>query len=302
MSVLGSFRDVLLVAWFELVRAIRTWQALALVSLYMVVNVGFALLFIGALGVLENQVAGTLGVPATTYPGAMLDQLVADGQLLEPLVAMVGDKDLVETMLTYPLLAIFQLFVGLRMNPFLAAMTAAEAVAVDTRSRSVRFELLRTGRLEWVTGRYLGQVLLNGLALLLASAGVWVAGMTLMVEQDPVWLATSLLLMALRTWVFCLPFVGLGIACSQVTNSPAWARVMAIGGTAVAWVVWGLLQVDVSWRIPWLWDTVSHLFPWHWLLMLWTHDYRLAIGLGVCTLMGLVSMGVGYARFHWRDL
>ena len=74
----ASARDTALVARFEIVRAVRTWRALALVVLYLVATAGGARIFVDFLSSLENRLAETLGVPPTDHPGAMTARLLEE--------------------------------------------------------------------------------------------------------------------------------------------------------------------------------------------------------------------------------
>lgn len=65
-------RDIWLVARFEVLRAIRTWRAVALLVLYAVASGGAAWLFTKFVGLMENTLADQLHVARTTTPGAML--------------------------------------------------------------------------------------------------------------------------------------------------------------------------------------------------------------------------------------
>ena len=68
MNFVPSVRDASLVARFELLRALRTWRALALVFLYMVAAAGAAYLFSQLIWLFEEQLADTLGAAAPTRP------------------------------------------------------------------------------------------------------------------------------------------------------------------------------------------------------------------------------------------
>jgi len=264
---------------------------------------GFSLMFVGLLSILENSMAQALGVPATRFPGAMTNKLLEDGEDLRQVVdAMVGAPELLDHVLQYPVLAIFFLFMASRVTPFLAAMTSSECISVDMGNRAVRFEVVRTGRLEWVVGRFVGQAFLSFVAVLLATFGVWLIGMLLMVGNQPLWLAWGLLGMSLRVWVFCLPFVGFGVACSQMTTSSAWARVLSIGGVAIGWILW---RVGAYYAAEWdsiLLEVVLQAFPWAWMGGLWEPGLG---GIGtvvVCLAMATTAVGLGFLRFARRDL
>lgn len=302
MSPLRSLLDTLLVARFELLRAVRTWRALAMILLYVIASAGGAWVFIEILAEMENAIADQLMVPHTRWPGGMTDQLRNSENLLKMLEFLVGDASTVQALADVPLLAIWQLWEGLILVPFLAATAAAEAVAVDVASRALRFELLRTGRPELVAGRFLGQTVLSVVATLASLVVVWAMGMSLMVEQDPVALARGLLEMGTRAIVFSLPFAGLGIAASCLTASSNWARVLALAGTAGSWVVYGYLVTRTTGVAASIADGVLPLLPQAWLGDLWRPGGGVVLATFVCVALAMTAVGVGTWRLMRRDL
>lgn len=301
MTLAGSFRDAWLVARFEVLRAIRTWRALALIVLYLVATAGSAWIFVEFLHVLETAVAETLMVPVTDRPGAMLGELVKGDELRGVIAGMTGDEALVDDVLAWPVLAIFHLWFALLLTPFFAASTAAEAVSIDLSTRALRFEVLRTGRLELAVGRFLGQAALTGLASFVGVLGTWAVGMLGMVGNDPFELFGALCWLTLRAWVFALPFAGFGVAVSQATASPNWARVLAVAGTAGSWIAYGVALNYVL--TPWgpLCDVVLQVVPQGHMRGLWQPVGWIGSGL-VCGGLALAWVAVGYARFARRDL
>lgn len=302
MTWTRSLVDTWLVARFEVLRAVRSWSALALILLYLIANVGGAYLFILALAQAEQSLATELHVATTEWPGALTEQLRKSDQLLEMLETLVGNKATAMALLDSPFLAVFQLWQGFVLIPFLASTAASETIAADVRTRAVRFEVMRTGRAELVAGRMLGQIGLSLVATCVALAGVWVLGMTCMVQQDPFGLAWGLWTLGLRAVVFSVPFVGLGIAASELTASPAWARVLALGGTAGSWVLYGV--ASAADEAPWttLADLVLPVLPQTWLEGLWQPGAGLLASTAVCLGLGVVVAAVGYVRFARRDL
>ena len=296
-------RDVLLIAQFELFRAIRTWRAVALVLLYAVTTIGAAYLFANVVGLAEQTIADQLGVAASETPGALMDDLVLSDSFQEVLVAMVGSSELAERLRAIPLPALFHLWLGFLLVPFFSASASAESIAIDMNNRAIRFEALRTSRMALVLGRYLGQLTLTALASLVSAAAMWGAVMYLMVVAEPLHLLTWLLWFTLRTWCFAMPFVGLGVACSQWTTSAAWARVMSIGGTGASWVLYGIARTMVrkDW-MPMLADGVLQVLPQGWIRGLWEPGLGWVVACGVCAGLGGSSLLLGYVRFARRDL
>lgn len=297
-----SLRDTALVARMELSRSIRTWRALALVLVLVLAVVGADLLFVGVLKSMENALAVQLGVPPTDRPGAMLGQLLENGTLREMLSDMVGDPATARAVLDQPVMALFHFWICLLLCPFFAATSAAECVSVDLASRAIRYEVVRTGRLEVVMGRFLGQVLLTLVACGVAVAGTWIVGVTRMVGQEPLALLLSILAYTPRVMAWTVPFIGMGVAASQLTTSPAWARVLSLGASAGTWMAWGLAlaHVDRSWG--WACDILLLALPQGWMLDLWRPDGRWLFTALVCGAMGLAAVGAGFLRFARRDL
>lgn len=302
MNLGASLRDTWLVARFEVLRAVRTWRALALVVLYVVATAGGAWIFVHVLHTLESALADTLHVPPTAKPGALIDQLLKGKELPRMIGDMIGDQALVAQVLRYPVLAIFHLWESLVLIPFFAASAAAESIAIDLGSRTLRYEAVRTGRLELAMGRFAGQAGLTALASAVGVLGTFTVGMLAMVGNDPVVLLGALLWLTVRGWAFALPFVGLGIAMSQWTASPNWARVLAIGGTAGSWIAWGLCRWLERHHAGVVADVLRQVLPQGWMLGLWHATPGWLLSAGVCAGLGVVLVALGYLRFSRRDL
>ncbi|HMV69425.1 MAG TPA: hypothetical protein PKA64_21465 [Myxococcota bacterium] len=303
MTLTMSIRDTLLVARFEVLRAIRTWRALALIVAYVVANLGGCWIFIQAIAKLEEGIAETMGVAVTRWPGTLMEQVRQSEQMVDIVTFFVGGGEAqARALLGQPVLAIFQLWLALLLVPFMAATTSSECVAIDVGSRAIRYEALRTGRAELVAGRFLGQLLLTSAATAAALLGVWVLGMTLMVAQPPVGLALGLLWLGPRSIAWSVPFVGMGMAASQLTASPAWARVLALVAAAGSYVVFGICSLTT--RTPWVWvaDVIEPLLPQTWQLGLWDVGPSWLGSGAACAGLGAGFAAVGYLRFAARDL
>ncbi len=296
-------RDLLLVARFEVFRAIRTWRALALLVLYGVASAGSSYLFVRFVGLLENSLAQQLGVPETRTPGAMLDRLVTSDMWHDVVEGMSGSPHLADQLVQIPPIAMFHLWVGFLLVPFFAASASAECIAIDVQTRAIRYELLRTGRLEVVVGRFVGQAAITAAASALSVAVVWVVGLGFMVGNHPLELLGWLVVFTPRAWLFGLPFVALGVAASQLTASPAWARVMAVGATAGSWVLLGLarwIEVDSDW--PVVADVALQILPQGWLRGFWEPGLGWMPSAAACLALSGAALVLGYLRFSRRDV
>lgn len=299
---MSSARDALLVARFEVLRAVRTWRALALFLLYAIAYGGATYLFIAALHAMENSVARGLGVATTDTPGALLDRLVVSDTFREVVLALTGNEQVVDELIRTPPLAVFAMWLGLLLIPFFAASAAAECLSIDLQSRAIRYEALRTGRLEIVLGRFGGQLALTAVASAIAVAVTWGMGLGFMVGNAPIGLAVALIGMTAKAWSFSIPFAGLGVAVSALTASPAWARVLAIGGTAGTWVAYGFARWLEGGRFAIAADLALQVLPQGWMRTLWEPGLGWLLSAAVCAALGLAAVGAGYARFASRDL
>lgn len=296
-----SLRDILLVSRFEVLRAIRTWRALALIMLYLVASAGGAWIFVQLLGEMENSIATAMGVPTTDTPGTMLAELMASDSYHRLVSAFTGSEAMADQLVSVPPLAMWHMWLGLLLVPFFAASASAESISIDLSSRALRYEALRTGRLELVLGRAMGQVILTGMATIVSIIAVWFVGMWFMVGNSPVGLAWALMSLSLRAWIFGLPFVGIGICCSQLTASSAWARVLAIGGTAGTWIGFGFMRwVETTWAAP-VADAMLQVLPQGWMRGLWGSPDWMLSSL-VCLALAGAAGSLGYLRFAGRDL
>ena len=295
--------DAWIIARFEVFRALRTWRGVALVALYAVTTAGAAYVFAEVVGVAERQVASSLGVAPSEVPGAMMSDLVGSEGFLELLTAAVGTRELAEQLRQVPMAALFQLWLGFLLVPFFAASAAAESISIDTNSRAIRYEALRTGRMEIVFGRFAGQLLLTGAASGTSAVVMWGTVAAIMALEDELALFGWIAWYTLRTWFFAVPFVGIGVACSQWTDSAAWSRVLAIAATAGSWVMYFVIRwMEAEGYAPWLTDVALQVLPQGWIRSMWEPGLGWVLASAATTGLGVVALLFGYVRFARRDL
>lgn len=300
----GSVRDALIIARYMLARSLRTRSALLLVALFGLVASGSAYGFTRILLVLENQVARVLQVPQTETPGALMDAVKADVDFLDMLRAMVGgDEALLQWALGLPLLTVTHFWTGLGTLPFIAAAAGAEAVSSDIHDRSIRFELVRAGRLEIVAGRFLGLALLLGVAVFAATVGVWLVAMLGMINNPPLAQMTTLLSMSPRLWMWCLPFCGLGVAASQLTENVNLARLIALAAVAFTWISFGVVEAKVldGWPQA-LAESAQVILPQAWIGSLWGPGWGWLTPAGVFVALAWCAWSLGYPVMARRNL
>lgn len=269
-STLTSLRDTFQVARFHVVTAARTRSLLFAFAVYMVSATAIAWIFRGIIHSLENNAADLLRVPRTKTPGAMIDTLREQGDLADTVKALVPDPAVLDWALELPVLAIAHFWMALGLMPFLAAAAGAEVIAPGIKDRSLRFELVRTGRLELVMGRLLGAGMIVGLGTVLSVIGPWVVAVFFMAKQPALEQMSTLLMVTPRLLAFSLPFLGLGVASSQLTGNTNFARTLALGSIVGSWMLWGFLETDwIADHVPVLADILTPLVPQNYIVGLW---------------------------------
>src|SRR5205823_14118931 len=92
-------------------------------------------------------------------PGATLETLQGLPIYRELLSSAVG-PGVAAYLQSLPPMVIFFAWMALVFTPWLVLFTAADAIASEVATRSIRFTLLRTGHLEYASGKFLGQAAL----------------------------------------------------------------------------------------------------------------------------------------------
>lgn len=297
-----SLRDAAVVARFHLLRASRTRSAWVLTLVVSLVMAGGGWIFSRVLLELERNAARMLKVPETSRPGAMLDVLKERQELNEILRALVGDAELLEWALALPILTVEHFWLALGILPFLAAAAGAEVVAPDVADRSIRHELLRTGRLELVYGRLLGQSLLVGVAALVACVGTWAIAAFAMVQQPLLDQAISLLVLTPRLWAWSMPFLGLGVGMSVALRNVNVARGAALLLTLGTFIGYGLLRSPLGARVPYLADVLLPLLPQGWMKALWGPGSGWLASAGVLLVLAVAAPMLGWPVLRRRNL
>ncbi len=299
---LVSMRDTLVVGRFHLMKAVRTRSAAVLSIALVVVHMGGAWIFTEILKAMENSAADALRVPTTDRPGAMLGVLRDREDFRDLIAGLLPDPSLLEWALNLPYLSIAHFWIALGTLPFLAAAAGSEVLSADIKNRSLRYEVARTGRLEVVGGRFLGQALLVFVAVLIANSGTWIMAMVAMVEQPAVRQMSTLLAFTPRLCAWSLPFLGIGIAASMLTANPNTARVLALGATVATFVGWGFVNSRQGEALGVFLVPLRQLLPQSWMFALWDSGPGWIAPSAVLLVFGGVLTLATYPFFARRNL
>lgn len=302
--MLTLFRDIFVVAQYELSSALRTRLLQVVLLGYGVTMFLGNLIFVEALSTAETQVAQQLGLPTTERPGTLLSHVTESEVVRAMLVDAIGSEGLVSRLIQHPLLAVWAGVVAMLALPIVMLAGTAGSLAGEVQSKSVRFLTLRTERLAIVLGKLLGQFFLAAAA---AGVGVGVTvgvGQFLMVEQNPAEVGFSTMLFCGRGLLYALPFGALGLCVSQWVPSRNGARVLAI----VTWIGCSILGAWIEFDAPWnlvgrALDMVRWFLPTTGWTSMWSASASELGGAAArIVILTLSWIALGFVRFARRDL
>jgi len=170
------FRDIFLVAGFELREMLRSNRAILFASLYMMVAAMGSYLFVQFLTSTQparepppqrdnRPFFNRPATPSRPDPAAPIDPTKpTQGRLFRRgspfyglLSGAVDEQKAVDFMASQPAITLFHMLISLMVLPMVIMITASESISQEHQSRGVRFVALRTGRTEFVLGKILGQ-------------------------------------------------------------------------------------------------------------------------------------------------
>lgn len=298
-----SWRDAAIVAGFDLGESLRSRKVLAILVLYVAGAAAAAGIFLAILHEMETTLASGLMVAATRRPGTMTDALLQSEEFKEMLGHLIGDDGLAASLVRVPPLALLYGWLVFTFVPVLVVMTSADAIATDRATGSLRFAIVRTDRLAWSVGRFLGQAALLAVGVTAGAAAVWVVGGFGWAGFTPLPTAVWLARIALRGWVHGLAYLGLTLGASQLVRGANAARALALGALLAV----GVLRAVLEWHrvedvMPVAAPVLAALLPGSHTLDLWRPALldRLPSLLALPA-FGIATFAVGHAVFARRD-
>lgn len=298
----GPLRSILLVMRYELADGLRSRRAAVVLLLYIAAAVLTMNATISGLLRLEKELASVLQLDVGDRAGAVTDALWKSERFRRIVGELVRDPALVRDLFGTPPIVLIYGGLAFFYTPLLVMLVTSGRIAEELASGSARYVLYRTSRLSWVTGKWLGQAAMIGIALLMGAAGAWCLARLRMVAGDAAATSFGVLLWAGRAWLYSLAYVGLALGVSLLVRSPGKA-------TALALLVWFALMV-LSWAsthyygegIRQLWHLGTLLAPHAHRFDLWRSQAALVIPSAVhLTALSFCYLYAGYAWFRMRD-
>lgn len=295
-------RDVAAVAAYEIGEGLRT-RLFAVATLGYGAAIGASVwLFTRILLQMENAAAAGLGIPATERPGAMVGTLRDQGALVDLLTEIAGSAENARALADEPLIALWTGAATMLLLPALTAVTAGGSVAEEVRTRSIRYLLVRVGRLPIGLGKLVGQFVLATIATTIGGTIAWILGMTLMVGNPPLALAVALADRCAWGLASVLPFLAIALSASMIVPNPHGARLFAVGALVLEPIAfWWLTRasgVDLPGRLA---DFATLLLPSRLSPGFWVEAEQI-YSLGGSLLLGAIWFTAGFALFERRNL
>lgn len=292
------------VACYEWFDALRSRRALVVLLLYMTAAVCTMNWSINILHKMETELSTLLQLPKSDRTGVVSTALWKS-KPFQNMMKQVTQNDLVLQDITgkHPVELIYAWF-AFFYAPLLVVLVAGNRIAEDLGSGAVRYVIFRTSRASWSMGKFIGQALMIGLALVLSGFGAYAVAKYRLAGSGTPDLFINILQWSLRAWVFSFPYLGLAMGLSHLTKSASKATVMGILAITVCFIVTVLLRhftADTGWRsyLPYL----GVLVPEDHKMYLWRNSLApLVTGTVYLMTLGFCYLLAGYAVFRKRDV
>ena len=171
---MNAFMQTWRVACYEWFDALRSRRALVVLLLYLAAAVCNMHWSINLLHKLESELATALQLPTSEQAGVVSTALWKS-KPFQRMMKTMTQNDLVLRDITgkHPAELIYAWF-AFFYTPLLVVLVAGNRIAEEIGSGSVRYVIFRTSRASWSLGKFIGQTLMIGLALLLSGASAYV--------------------------------------------------------------------------------------------------------------------------------
>jgi ABC-type transport system involved in multi-copper enzyme maturation permease subunit len=301
-------RDVGLVARFELAEAVRSRLLIVMVLLFVGAGALGAWAYTELLERVEQNAARLTGAPATRRPGGMVRRLREQRSYRDLLRVFTGSDAKADYYASIPPIVVFFGWVSFTFTPWLVLFTSAETVASEVANRSIRYSVLRTGRLEFALGKAAGQALIILAVTALSALAFFLVALTALDGFEAGATATGLLGYWPRVVLFTLPFLAWALFSSMVTASANLARIVSLGGA----VALAILAAKVARPPAWLTgndfvdgfrELLGYLTPFgHKEGLSFPPGGALVGDVAVCLALAVVYFAAGFAVLRRRDL
>ena len=299
-----ALRDIGLVAVHEGLDALRSRRALVVLLLYMAAALCNMHWSINLLHRLENELATALQLPASERAG-VISTALWKSKPFQRMMRQMTPNDLVLQDITgkHPAELIYAFF-AFFYTPLLVVLVAGNRIAEEIGSGSVRYTIVRISRAGWSVGKFLGQTMMIGLALLLSGLGAYAVARFRLAGSGAPGLLLNIVQWSARAWLYSFPFLGLAMGLSHLTRSASRATVLGILAITLCFVLSILIRHfsgESGWRA--MLPAIGMLLPDGYKMCLWRRSVPPLVSGGVTLVtLGFVYLLAGHACFRKRDV
>lgn len=229
-------RQVWHCAAYEWLDALRSRRALVVLLLYLTAAICNMYWSINLLSRLERELSSVLQLPESSQTGVVSQTLWQSKPFQRMIRHTVRDKLVLRDITgKHPVELIYAWF-AFFYTPLLVVLVAGNRIAEELGSGAVRYAIFRTSRLSWSLGKFLGQLWVVGLALLLSGASAYLVAAIRVHSISPQMLP-NMVFWSLRAWIYSIPFLGLALGLSHLTRSASKATVSGIIAIALCFAL-----------------------------------------------------------------
>ena len=297
-------RKVLEMARFELVAALRTKRAVAMLAVYLVTSLFGMSGAITGLGKMEAQLSDILQVEPVDGKSGVVSAALWKSKPFQRLArGVVGDSLVYDDIVgKHPAELIYAWIVFLAV-PFLAVFASCRRVADDVKSGAAKYVLLRVTRLKWTLGKYLGQAFLILAGLVLGALGAWCVAAFRLSGADIPALLPAMLAWSLKAWFLSLAWLGVAVGISHLSTSGAKAQTFAMGALVAFSLAPHVLKIYSGTAVGSRLFVLRLLFPSVMEDALWRASFLpVAVGAAWLVAIGLLWLSFGHLVFARRDV
>ncbi len=298
-------RDVGLVARFELGEAIRSRMLVVMTLLFVGAGALGAWGFTEVLGTVEENAAKVMGNAPPPSRGSTLKQMTRSRSYRDMLRVFTRDDKKADYFASLPPIVVFFGWASFTFVPWLVLLTASESIAGEVATRSIRFSVVRTGRLPFALGKMVGQAVVVAGMMVLTAATFFVVAWIRLAGFEPGATALGLFSYAPRVLLYVMPFLAWAMFASMITGNPQVARSISLGGAVALNILRGLGKIPALQgpALDPIWDFLKLLTPFgHNEGLLYPPGGALMADVAVCLMLTVLYFGGGFAMLRRRDL
>ena len=270
--------------------ALRSRRALVLLLLYLAAAVLCMNGTISLLGRMESELVRVLRLPDAGQSGIVSETLWKSKSFRNMIAAGVDNRLVFEDITHRHPVELLYAWFAFFCAPILVVLVSGTRVAEDLRTGVARYMLVRTTRLEWSFGKYIGQALMIACALAVSAVGAWCVALCRLPAATAARLLPSMLGWGVSAWFYSLAWLGLALGLSHLTRSSMRATAFGILGVGAC-------------------EALSHFFPEIEVVVpsgarmgLWRSSFTpQAVAVFHLATLGLVYLTIGAAVFNRRD-